>query len=197
MSMLRQKLASLPSHELWLQMPSPPPPLLLYQCSRSAPTFLPVLNGKYLYLIMCLICRFIVTVNSSSQYSSRMGQNTGTSNMGNSVIAIPIQMDFIDDHLHTHTITQGRVGARCRSMGVGRFCCQHPSGASTTELLGLCRSSALCAAHQNLNSGNRLTKGLNSWSDFVGRPGASCSSSGSTCGVMKPSSRLRLYMPSP
>lgn len=176
------------------QTPSPPPPLLLYQCRRSAPTFLPVLNGKYLYLIMCLICRFIVTVNSSSQYSSRMGQNTGTSNMGNSVIAIPIQMDFIDDHLRIH-IHSHRAGS-VHGPGLGGWA---GSAAFNTPAVpqGLCCSLALCAAHQNLNSGNRLTKGLNSWSDFVGRPGASCSSSGSTCGVMKPSSRLRLYMPSP
>jgi hypothetical protein len=40
-----------------------------------------------------------VTANSSSQYNSRIGQNTGTSNIGSSVIAIPIQTDFMDDHL--------------------------------------------------------------------------------------------------
>jgi hypothetical protein len=80
-----------------------------------------------------------VTVNSSSQYSSRMGQNTGTSNMGNNVIVIPIQIDFIDDHLHIQT--QGRVSARCSNSGrAGPAACRHPDA---SKLPGLRHSTAL------------------------------------------------------
>ena len=39
---------------------------------------LPQLMGTYLYLIMCLICRFKVITNNMKKYSSKMGQKTGT-----------------------------------------------------------------------------------------------------------------------
>lgn len=80
---------------------------------------MPVLNGKYLYLIMCLICRFMVTAKSNNQYRSKMGQNTGTSNIVNSVIAMPMQMDFIEDHL------QQKHEGSCHSWYtlLGHCCC--------------------------------------------------------------------------
>jgi len=34
----------------------------------------------YLYLIMCLICRFIVSTNKAMKYNSKMGQKTGMLN---------------------------------------------------------------------------------------------------------------------
>lgn len=111
-------------------------------------TFLPVLNGRYLYLIMCLICRFIVTVNSSNQYSSRMGQNTGTSNMVNSVIASPIPIDFIDDHLQQNspqsfavTFTLSQMQDQC---GPG-CCCKWPNHHSDC-LGGFACCTATCAS---------------------------------------------------
>ena len=42
----------------------------LYRC-------LPKEKGTYLYLIMCLICRFIVKKKSAKKYISKIGQNTG------------------------------------------------------------------------------------------------------------------------
>lgn len=63
------------------------------------PTFFPMVKGRYLYLIMCLIWRFMVTTNSSTQYMSRMGQNTGTSNTLNSVMPSPTANDLVLDHL--------------------------------------------------------------------------------------------------
>jgi hypothetical protein len=57
---------------------------------------------------------------------------------------------------------------------------------------------AFVAEYQNLNSGSRLTKGLNSSSCFVGRPPAlpssmpsSCSIDGSNLGDIKARKRLR------
>ena len=63
-------------------------------------------------------------------------------------------------------------------------------------------ATALVAACQNLNSGNLLTNGLNSWSFLVGREDAwpagtpssmsvSDSSDGSNLGEMKAKNRLR------
>merc|ERR1712178_454364 len=37
----------------------------------------PVVNGMYLYLIICLICLFMVIVNKIMKYITKMGQNTG------------------------------------------------------------------------------------------------------------------------
>jgi hypothetical protein len=58
----------------------PPPP------AYPGYVVLPKENGKYLYLIMCLIWRFIVMKNKTMKYSSRMGQKTGMSNMLKKVI---------------------------------------------------------------------------------------------------------------
>ena len=44
---------------------------------------------------MCLICFFIVTVKSMTQYSSSTGQNTGRSNMGKKVMVNPIRTDLV------------------------------------------------------------------------------------------------------
>ena len=73
---------------------------LVYLLFFAAPLLLPYvcfpkLNGIYLYLIMCLICRFIVTKKSTNQYMSKMGQKTGTSNIGKKVIARPIAKDLL------------------------------------------------------------------------------------------------------
>ena len=55
-------------------------------------TFLPVLNGIYLYLIICLICRLIVMNSKTSQYNIRIGQKTGMSKIGKNVTNRPIQI---------------------------------------------------------------------------------------------------------
>ena len=62
---------------------------------RRILTFFPKENGTYLCLIMCLICFFIVTVKSMTQYSSSTGQNTGRSNMGKMVMVNPIRTDLV------------------------------------------------------------------------------------------------------
>ena len=85
-------------------------------------------NGRYLCLIMCLICCFMVMKNSMHQYMSRIGQKTGTSNTLKKVMKNAYTNDRMD---------------RC----------------------------------QNLNSGNRRTKGLNSSFPFVGNVGPCVSGS--------------------
>ena len=52
-----------------------------------------------MYLSMCFICRFMVTVKSVNQYSKRMGQNTGRSNMGKNVMKKPISTDLNAEYL--------------------------------------------------------------------------------------------------
>lgn len=54
----------------------------------------------HLYLIICLIWRFMVTKNRMHQYMSRMGQNTGTSNTRKNVRPDPMRKDLNEDHLH-------------------------------------------------------------------------------------------------
>ena len=49
-------------------------------------TCFPKENGTYLYLIMWLICRLMVTKKRVNQYMSRMGQKTGMSNIGKNVM---------------------------------------------------------------------------------------------------------------
>lgn len=68
--------------------------------ATAACTFLPVLNGIYLYLIICLICRRMVINNNTIQYRRRIGQNTGMSKMGNKVMVVPIKMAFMQLSLH-------------------------------------------------------------------------------------------------
>lgn len=87
-----------------------------------------------------------------------MGQNTGTSNMVNSVIAMPMQMDFIDDHL------QHMQGDSCYTGGVQLLV------TTAVDQLLMVQASSCYACHQelktrnyqNLNSGKRRTNGLNS-----------------------------------
>lgn len=79
---------------------------------HAAHTFLPVVKGRYLYLIMCFIWRFIVMKNSTNQYSSRMGQKTGTSKMGKNVKTKPRANAFADEYLHAQScfVTRSAFG---------------------------------------------------------------------------------------
>ena len=74
-------------------------------CLAFLLTFLPQLNGTYLYLIMCLIWRRMVTNSSTSQYRRRIGQKTGTSNMGKKVATKPRRNALTEECLHA-----GRAG---------------------------------------------------------------------------------------
>lgn len=67
----------------------------------TPPTFLPVLKGIYLYLIICRICLRIVMKSNTSQYRSRIGQNTGMSKMGNRVVVVPINTALVQLYLHS------------------------------------------------------------------------------------------------
>lgn len=162
---------------------------------QRPPTFLPVVNGRYLYLIMCLICRFIVTKKRIIQYISRMGQNTGTSKTLKKVIRKPITKDFMDAYLqvegrggrgsHNLLLTPSRLmfdaAHRFKHWGlVVRLCaCMHVMNICSCSMIitsccsitiTSCQSHAQArlpvgrarGAHQNLNSGRRLTKGRNS-----------------------------------
>jgi hypothetical protein len=53
---------------------------------------------------MCLICRFIVMKNSTTQYMSRIGQNTGTSKKEKNVIQNAMQNAFVHEYLHASRI---------------------------------------------------------------------------------------------
>jgi len=55
---------------------------------------LPCVKGRYLYLIICLICRFIVKTNKIQKYMTRIGQNTGTLNISKKVQKVAITTDL-------------------------------------------------------------------------------------------------------
>jgi len=141
--------------------------------------FFPKEKGTYLCLIICLICFFIVTVKSMTQYSNRTGQKTGRSNMGKNVIAKPIRTDFVAARLKTKEESELGAGKeRTGGEGVDR------REVTPVQLQVRCAARELAQAkwkrkrtHQNLNSGSLLTKGLNSWSLLVGRAGPSVSGS--------------------
>lgn len=111
----------------------------------------------------------MVRKNSTSQYSSRIGQKTGTSNAEKNVAAKPKSIAFADEYLHAQRAGfsgQGKLDAatackKCHNQRAVLCCCRR--------------------AHQNLNSGSRLTKGLNSSLPFCGSMGPS--RAGSTCRV--------------
>ena len=73
--------------------------ILLYLLSfiRALPWYFafPQVKGKYRYLIMCLIWRFIVKNKRTQKYNNRMGQNTATSKIEKNVIANEIQTAFV------------------------------------------------------------------------------------------------------
>jgi hypothetical protein len=71
---------------------------------------------------MCLICRFIVTTKSSSQYNSRIGQNTGTSKMLKNVMTSPIMNDFVEDHLQSTGVYQVCLKRAAVSMAINKDC---------------------------------------------------------------------------
>jgi len=52
-------------------------------------------NGKYLYLIICLIWRFIVIQNNVIKYITNIGQNTGTLKKSKKVQIIAITVLFV------------------------------------------------------------------------------------------------------
>lgn len=61
--------------------------------------FLKQSQGIYENLIMCSICRFMVMVNNTIKYNSKIGQNTGISKIENSVIPHDMQTAFVADNL--------------------------------------------------------------------------------------------------
>ena len=131
---------------------------LVEECSVPASlTFLPQVKGMYRCLIICLICRFIVTKSSTKKYSRRMGQKTGTSKMGKNVAKKPNMNALVDDHL------QQKFRRHCSLL-------RTPQNQVHwwQQLL----------SHQNLNSGRRLMNGL--YSSVVREGRAGPSSSGST-----------------
>lgn len=56
-------------------------------------------KGRYLYFSMCRICLFMVRKNSTDQYRSRIGQNTGTSKAEKKVARNPRHNAFVDEYL--------------------------------------------------------------------------------------------------
>lgn len=52
---------------------------------------------------MCLICLFIVAAKSSNQYISKIGQNTGTSNMLTKVMKNATMKDLVKAYLYPDT----------------------------------------------------------------------------------------------
>lgn len=61
-------------------------------------------KGRYLYFSMCRICLFMVRKNSTDQYRSRIGQNTGTSKAENKVARNPRHRAFVDEYLQEANI---------------------------------------------------------------------------------------------
>ena len=57
------------------------------------------MKGTYLYFNISLICLFMVMKTSTNQYSSSIGQKTGTSKMGKNVRQKPMRKALIDEYL--------------------------------------------------------------------------------------------------
>ena len=74
---------------------------LLDLVNRKWHTCLPKEKGMYRYLIMCRIWRFIVRTNRTTQYSRRIGQNTGTSNILKNVNMKATTNAFVNAYLHS------------------------------------------------------------------------------------------------
>mmetsp|Transcript_1177 Transcript_1177/g.7640 ORF Transcript_1177/g.7640 Transcript_1177/m.7640 type:complete len:106 (-) Transcript_1177:2634-2951(-) len=74
----------------------------------------------YLYLIMCLICLFIVATKSSNQYISKIGQKTGTSNMLTKVMKNATMKDLVKAYLYPDTcnyVSQSLEGSKPHRFG--------------------------------------------------------------------------------
>jgi hypothetical protein len=85
--------------KIWLSNPPYAFSLFRYLLSFTAafPWYLalPQLNGRYLYLIMCRICRFMVRKKRTQKYRARIGQNTATSNTLKNVMVKAIHTALI------------------------------------------------------------------------------------------------------
>ena len=96
--------------------------ILLYLLSfiRALPWYFafPQVKGKYLYLIMCLIWRFIVKNKRTQKYNNRMGQNTATSKIEKNVIANEIQTAFVQlyQYLNSGSLRANGLQARNKIM---------------------------------------------------------------------------------
>ena len=82
--------------------------VIVERCLASL-TFLPQVKGMYRCLIMCLICRFMVTNKSTKKYSRRMGQKTGTSKIGKKVARKPNMNALLEDHLQWNIVSAGHL----------------------------------------------------------------------------------------
>ena len=67
---------------------------------------LPKLHGTYLCLIMCLICRFIVTTNNTIKYNNNIGQNTGILNISKNVINNAVIVAFVHAYQNLNSGTR-------------------------------------------------------------------------------------------
>merc|ERR1719247_2155078 len=89
--------------------------------SSSRPLYrvFPSEKGTYLYLIMCLICRFIVSTKRAMKYRSRMGQKTGMLKMEKKVITKATQKAFVIEYQNLNSGSLRMNGRNSSSREVG------------------------------------------------------------------------------
>lgn len=97
----------------------------------------PWLNGRYLYLTMCLICFFIVTRNRVMKQTTSIGQKTGMFTKLKNVQAIPTTR-------HLKVLYQNFSSGSCLMKGrnsslffVGRLASSSSQSSSAGSILGV------------------------------------------------------------
>ena len=79
-------------------------------------------NGTYLYLIMCLICRFIVRTKSAMKYRRRIGQKTGMLKTLKKVMKKAMQKALVKEYQNLNSGNLRINGRNSSSRDVGSVC---------------------------------------------------------------------------
>ena len=97
-----------------------------FQAARRHPSALycvfPNENGTYLYLIMCLICRFIVRTKSAMKYRRRIGQKTGMLKTLKKVMKKAMQKALVKEYQNLNSGNLRINGRNSSSRDVGSVC---------------------------------------------------------------------------
>ena len=114
------------------------------------------------------------------KYMTRMGQKTGTLKKSKNVVKIAMRVDITVCSLrkckcgsYKHTDTLNSTDVSCALSLYFLSVYTHPQAPTQSN-----HTTVVTSSYQNLNSGNRRMKGLNSSLLLVGRDGPSSSSEG-------------------
>merc|ERR1719198_402342 len=110
--------SAVPPHLSSFPSPPPPPPP---PPPSSLPLYLVLPNekGTYLYLIMCLICLFIVRTKSAMKYMSRIGQKTGMLKMAKKVRKKATQKALVSEYQNLNSGSLRMNGRNSSSLEEG------------------------------------------------------------------------------